>query len=171
MDSISETYDLYGLWVDPETGATKAAYQFPDYLDSFFTQTAFLSGDYSNTTHYIDQNINLQTDPMIYRTTGFSRFRSIAQKIALYGALNTPDGYTTLISMPTGGGKSLVTQSISYEEVGLTIVIVPTISLAMDQERVAKENIITAKESEIFSYYTGSNNVTEISVICCIISG
>ena len=46
--------------------------------------------------------------------------------------LNTPAGYTTLISMPTGGGKSLVTQVLGYEKEGLSIVVVPTVSLALD---------------------------------------
>lgn len=60
------------------------------------------------------------------------------QKLAVYGALNTPDGYTTLVSLPTGGGKSLITQTLSYQKDGLTIIIVPTVSLAIDQVRVAK---------------------------------
>ena len=155
-DTISESYDLYGLWIDPETRVTKAAYQFPEYLDSYFTQTAFLSENDSNVAHNSSPLVNLQTDPMIFQTTGFSQFRSIAQKIALYGALNTPDGYTTLISMPTGGGKSLITQAVSYQKEGLTIIIVPTVSLAIDQVRVAKKIIKTGNpEEEIFYYSSG----------------
>lgn len=60
--------------------------------------------------------------------------------------------------MPTGGGKSLITQVLGYEKKGLSIVIVPTVSLAIDQERVARENIKVARENEIFCYYSGINN-------------
>lgn len=80
------------------------------------------------------------------------------QKLAVYGALNAPEGYTVLVSLPTGGGKSLVTQTISYQKDGLTIVIVPTISLAIDQKRVTKKVIKRAtNEEEIFSYSSGDD--------------
>ena len=49
-------------------------------------------------------------------------------------------GYSCLVSMTTGGGKSLITQTIAYQEIGLTIVIVPTVSLMMDQYDNAKKN-------------------------------
>jgi len=63
-----------------------------------------------------------------------------------------PDGYTTLVALPTGGGKSLITQTMAYQKKdGLTITVVPTVSLAMDQVRVAKENINIASESDFSS--------------------
>ena len=153
---IPETLDRYGLWIDPETGVIKASFQIPEYIEQSFVQTAFLTEDYSLRNHTNDNCYNLQTDPMVYNTTGFYKFRSLAQKIALYGALNTPDGYTTLISMPTGGGKSLITQVVSYQKEGLTIVIVPTVSLAIDQVRVARKIIkVGNPEEEIFYYSSG----------------
>ena len=62
---------------------------------------------------------SLLTNRYIDEMTGFRHFKSIEQKLCVHGALNTPCGYTTLISMPTGGGKSLVTQAVSYKEKGL----------------------------------------------------
>lgn len=129
-------------------------YHFPEYVNQSFVEQAFLKGIHSpegKTKAY-----DLHTDPFIYKITGFTKFKSIAQKLAVYGALNTPDGFTTLVSLPTGGGKSLITQSISYQKEGLTVVIVPTVSLAIDQVRVAKEIIKTiAADEEIFSYSSG----------------
>lgn len=93
---------------------------------------------------------------MILNLTGYSKFKSLDQKLAVYGALNTPEGFTTLVSLPTGGGKSLITQTIAFQKEGLTIVIVPTVSLALDQERVTKEVIKRDnKNREIFSYSSG----------------
>lgn len=159
---VSDTLDLYGLWADSETGIVRASYQLPDYVNPSFVQTAFLSEDYSTQIHRNDNHINLSTDPMVYHLTGYSRFRSLAQKIAFYGAMKTPDGYTTLISIPTGGGKSLITQAVSYQKDGLTIIIVPTVSLAIDQVRVAKKTIQYGNPEEEVFYYSSGINVTPI---------
>jgi ATP-dependent DNA helicase RecQ len=154
--SISKTGGEYGIWADPATGFIKASYQFPDYVDSAFMQTAFLSEVQILVPNASDSHYNLQTDPMVYRTTGFREFRSLAQKIAFYGALNTPVGYTALISLPTGGGKSMITQAVSYQSNGLTIVIVPTVSLAIDQVRAAHKTIkVGSPAEEIFYYSSG----------------
>lgn len=164
--AASEDFDRYGLWIDPETKTIKASFQLSEYLDPTFIQTAFLSEDYSTFNRDDDNRFNLQTDPMIYRITGFSQFRSLAQKIALYGALNTPDGYTSLISLPTGGGKSLITQMVSYQKEGLTIIIVPTVSLAIDQVRVARRIIKVANpEQEIFYYSSGIDSAPILNAI------
>ena len=78
--------------------------------------------------------------------------------------MNTPEGYTTLICMPTGGGKSLVTQTVAYShKTSLTIVVVPTVSLAIDQARAAALNIKSpTKDQEIFAYYAGIKNPDQI---------
>ena len=127
--------------------------QIPKYMNDKFAREVFIKN--IEESRYIDE-CNLITDPMIWKLTGFSHFKSFDQKLAVYGALNTPDGYTTLVSLPTGGGKSLITQTVSYQKDGLTIVIVPTVSLAIDQDRVTKK-IIKRKdnENEIFSYSSG----------------
>lgn len=130
-----------------------ATYDLPQGINDFFVRSAFLKDvdDFSQKTE-----ANLITDPYIYRLTGYTQFKSLDQKLGVYGALNTPDGYTTMISLPTGGGKSMVTQTLSYQKEGLTIVVVPTVSLALDQERVTKEIIRrTGNEEEIFSYSSG----------------
>lgn len=134
-----------------------ASYQLQGNINEKFVKEAFIKGidDKKNT-----EEANLVSDPMISELTGYryTKFKSLEQKLAVYGALNTPDGYTTLVSLPTGGGKSLVTQTISYQKEGLTIVIVPTVSLAIDQERVTKDVIKRDNnDEEIYSYSSGVN--------------
>lgn len=126
-----------------------------------FVEDAFITRDTNETTK--ESRYQLKTNGFIKSITDFDYFKSMEQKLCVYGGLNTPDGFTTLISMPTGGGKSLVTQSLGYEKDGLSIVVVPTVSLALDQERVAKSNIKIAKDNEIFCYYSGVKNFTDIS--------
>lgn len=144
----------FAIKKDAETGKYFATFQFPPYVNQAFVEQAFLKG--LHTTKRNSKSYDLHTDPLIFSLTGFSKFKSLDQKLAVYGALNTPDGFTTLVSLPTGGGKSLITQTLSYQKEGLTIIIVPTVSLAIDQVRVAKKIIKThSVENEIFSYSSG----------------
>ncbi|SCY77604.1 ATP-dependent DNA helicase RecQ [Lachnospiraceae bacterium XBB2008] len=142
----------YGMSYDVEEESFFATLQAPKYVNDSFVNDAFIKKE-SKKNKTVE---GLLTDPMIYELTGYTHFKSMDQKLAVYGALNTPNGYTTLVSLPTGGGKSLVTQTISYQKDGLTIVIVPTVSLAIDQERVTKTVIKNRdNENEIFCYSSG----------------
>ena len=161
-----KTFDIpeqnrFGIYKNPITGKYYATYDVPAFIDhSSFVKDAFVDIETNNPiykTRYM-----LKTNKYINLLTGFTHFKSLEQKLSVYGGLKTPDGFTTLISMPTGGGKSLVTQTLAYEKNGLTIVVVPTVSLAIDQERAAKQNILNSNSTEIFCYYSGRNNIAEI---------
>lgn len=107
--------------------------------------------------------LNLLTNPYIYHLTGYEFFKSPAQKIAVSGALKAPAGSTTLISLPTSGGKSLITQTLAYiagktGQKKLTIVVVPTVALAYDQERAAKAVIKDPNiQTEVMAYVSGDS--------------
>ena len=78
-------------------------------------------------------------DFSLYNMTGFKYYNSQTQKALIQAAMNMPDGSTLLGCMPTGEGKSLVgLMPQLYEEKGTSIVIVPTISLAIDQSNAAR---------------------------------
>jgi ATP-dependent DNA helicase RecQ len=70
---------------------------------------------------------------------GYTHWQSQAQKEATWLALTAPPASTTLIALPTGSGKSLCFQILSRFGTGLTVVVVPTVALAMDQWRGARE--------------------------------
>lgn len=151
-----------GIHFNPSSQKYYATYDTPDYVK----HKSFVEKTFVNMGSTIPESSSpycLNTNSYISRLTGFKQFKSIEQKLCVYGALNTPNGYTTLISMPTGGGKSLVTQAVSYKENGLSIVIVPTVSLAIDQKRVARKNIKPSTDNEIFYYYSGCKKFGEIS--------
>ena len=153
----------FGIFFDDVEKKYFTSYQLPENVSEKFVKEAFLKGVEGHVSSDIPALI---TDSNIYKLTGYERFKSLEQKIAVYGALNTPDGYTTLVSLPTGGGKSLVTQSIAYQKEGLTVVVVPTVSLAIDQERVTKAVIKrTSNEEEIFSYSSGVNSAPILKAI------
>ena len=152
----------YGLRTDSE-GLCYATLNLPDYMNTDIIKQGFME-DYIAPQK--DERYFLGVTPNIYRLTGFKKFKSIRQKLAVNGALNMPEGYTALVSLPTGGGKSLITQTMAYQKKdGLTITVVPTVSLAMDQVRVAKDNIKVAMESEIACYYSDLSKEEKRSII------
>lgn len=152
----------YGLRTDSE-GFCYATLNLPDYMNTDIIKQGFME-DYIEPQK--DERYFLGVTPNIYRLTGFQKFKSIRQKLAVNGVLNMPEGYTALVSLPTGGGKSLITQTMAYQKKdGLTITVVPTVSLAMDQVRVAKDNIKVAMESEIACYYSDLSKEEKRSII------
>ena len=156
-----DSLEKYGIYYEPTSKEYYAVYSVPEFLP----QKSFVEGVFVNAGTSLNETKSsycLMTNRFIENLTGFRFFKSLEQKLCVYGALNAPLGYTTLVSMPTGGGKSLITQVLGYSKKGLSIVVVPTVSLAIDQERVAKSNVVNAGQNEIFCYYSGINNFSQI---------
>jgi len=65
---------------------------------------------------------------------GYKRWRSHAQKEAAWATINAPAGATRVVVLPTGAGKSLCFQLLPRFLPGLTVVVVPTVALAIDQQ-------------------------------------
>ena len=155
--------ERFAIFFNSDTRKFYTTYKVPSYIQyKEFVETSHID---ANTEKNQDESpYFLWMNSYLQNLTGhkYTKYKSMEQKLCVQGALNTPDSYTTLICMPTGGGKSLITQALSYEKKGLSIVIVPTVSLAMDQERAAKDKIKIAKENEIFAYYSGAGNINQI---------
>lgn len=111
-EDIEITDNKYGLRVDAE-GLCYATLNLPDYLNADIIKQGFME-EYVEPEK--DERYFLGVTPNIYRLTGFQKFKSIRQKLAVNGALNMPEGYTALVSLPTGGGKSLITQTMAYQK-------------------------------------------------------
>ena len=65
---------------------------------------------------------------------GYPKWRSSAQKEAAWFTLHAPPGSTRILVLPTGAGKSLCFQLLPRFTDGLTVVVVPTVALAIDQQ-------------------------------------
>lgn len=102
-------------------------------------------------------------DATLAKHTVFNAYKSFEQKIAVHTALNLPNGHTLLISLPTGGGKSLVTQLLASVSEGLTVVIVPTIALALDQYHAARHNLTDG--AEIYCYRGELSEIERSTII------
>ena len=156
----SENFSKAGLFSD-DNGEIFANYNIPEFVNSKFVKKCFMNMSLSSEEIY-RSNI-LVTNGYIKDLTGFDSFKTEEQKLCVFGALKTPMGCTTLVSMSTGGGKSLITQTVSYQQEGsLTIIVVPTISLMLDQAKNANAIIRPSKSDEIV-YYNSDTDIKEIS--------
>lgn len=150
----SERFTEFGLSRDNNTGRIWASLLLPEFSNKNLVKQLYMQ---NIEREKIDKVHNLTTNSYIHSLTGFDKFKSNEQKMAVMGALKTPKGYSCLVSMTTGGGKSLITQTVSYQETGLTIVIVPTVSLMLDQYSNAKAIIKSDTDDEIFYYHSESH--------------
>ena len=147
----------FGLMMNHSKGSIYANLDIPQYVNDSFVRTVFDSK--SMQEDVTDKEIK-EVNPYIYKLTNkkFRTFKSIEQQLAVMGSLRVPAGYTAMVAMSTGGGKSLVTQTVSYQyEDSLTVIIVPTISLMLDQQRNASSIIEPENKSEIIYYHSGCN--------------
>lgn len=105
-------------------------------------------------------------DDRVRKHTHFLSYRSLEQKIAVHSALDLPDNHTLMVSLLTGGGKSLITQMLAASEEKLTIVVVPTVSLARDQYIQARECLAdeTVKKN-IYYYHSDAGNEAMIAAV------
>lgn len=139
--------------------------------------TEIIPEDLKENKSYIDEVYDLSEDgkqwknvsfgdDYIYKFTRFKKYKSLEQKVAVHSAIDLPDNYTLMISLPTGGGKSLVIQLLAAIEAKLTLVIVPTIALAKDQCLQVK-NCIKDRNicDHVFCYCGDSDNHVIISGI------
>lgn len=103
-------------------------------------------------------------DGMIEAMTGKRTYLSAAQKAAVYASLFAPAGSTTLITLPTGSGKSLCSHLPAWlathggrRQGHTTIVVVPTVALAEDQRREAQRYFPDAiDDSSLPQSWTGA---------------
>ena len=152
----------FGLVCEGENQVSCLA-SFPEWLEprSFIEDVYRL--EYSSSTEYDTFSAG---DSLLRERTVFIDYKSYEQKIAIHTALNLPDGYTLLISQPTGGGKSLSTQMIAASSKGLTVVIVPTVALALDQYHSAKS--VLRSNRNVFCYRGDQSNTERLSIISAI---
>ena len=76
-------------------------------------------------------------DPFL-SLVNLDQYRSAGQREAIRAVLTAPEGATLAINLPTGAGKSLCAQLpalLRSKNSGVSVVVVPTTALAIDQER------------------------------------
>jgi ATP-dependent DNA helicase RecQ len=79
----------------------------------------------------------VDADPLLKETMGLPCYTGPGQREAIRALFQLPDGHTLIANLPTGSGKSLLAHLPPLVEPDglLTLAIVPTVALAMDQAR------------------------------------
>src|SRR4029079_17426536 len=83
-------------------------------------------------------------DPVWLKYTSLPEYRSLEQREAVRAVLVSPPDATILVCLPTGSGKSLVALLAALSpdvRNGATVVVLPTVSLAIDQEEHLREHL------------------------------
>lgn len=147
-NAIRASGNDYGLGI-AQDGYVDAASILPEWLPN----RAFVQQVYALDQEGLDEFVPSIGDSIITNHSCFSMYRSLEQKIAVHAAVQLPADYTLMVSLPTGGGKSLITQMLTATSSGLTIVVVPTVALASDQYMQAQNCMIKGSIHEhIFCY-------------------
>ncbi|GAB3316339.1 hypothetical protein GCM10027451_33010 [Geodermatophilus aquaeductus] len=92
----------------------------------------------------------VDADPFWRHALGYEHYFSVAQRQAARAVALSPAGSTIVVSLPTGRGKTAVVWAPALlRDSGVTVVVVPTVVLALDMERRTRE--IAASTQQVLS--------------------
>lgn len=157
-----EEWELYGVDVALDLGATykiEAREWSPSWVEGELTDALAVRGDRRAAAYS-----NLPADPVIKHDLQIETFRSPGQAAALRAMSLLPFGQSLVIGLPTGSGKSLVFQAAAIragKRRELTVVVVPTTALAIDQEVRMQEllrHALPAQAAYPIAYHSGMAN-------------
>jgi len=99
-------------------------------------------------------------EPWLERLVGKKTWKSAAQKEAAWAAITTASNSTLLVGLPTGSGKSLVYHCCAVYQPGLTVVVVPTNALGIDQ--LAALEAFASKDQLNPAFYTSDEKAASV---------
>lgn len=132
------THGVEAIEVDPTAYLLKAREWHPEWLGG--GEDGVFADAFSD--KMVRRMVHCEADPFIRDATGFASYSSPGQCEAVRAAFLIPEGDTLIVNLPTGSGKSLVGQAptlVHKEDGHLTIFVVPTVSLALDQARAMQQ--------------------------------
>ena len=144
----------WGLCLDPGNGNLSL-------LESDETELRVSDGALDTSAVYrLVERRNIKKYPMDpclvsgLRVERYQQYQGAGQRDAIRLVLTDVLGSTLLVDLPTGVGKTLVIEAVDAFSTGgeLTVVIVPTVSLAMDQGTRVAQRLRELKEDHGGSY-------------------
>ena len=128
----------------------------PDWLDATVpVDFAAIAGTYRGPAQ---SDPSVPADPVFTRLTKWPTYRTPGQRVAARAALTVEDGATLITLLPTGSGKTEVALCLADRHPGaVSLIVVPTVSLALDferrfQEHYARRNALVDKAALRFTW-------------------
>jgi len=110
-------------------------------------------------------------DPFWTATLGHDSYLSLGQRQAARTVILAPPGTTTLVCLPTGQGKTDVVLApilATADQPGVSVVVVPTVALALDMERRVRDVVVrmghSGSPSGCYAYLGGISDELKISM-------
>jgi hypothetical protein len=110
-------------------------------------------------------------DPFLAEATGYDAYVCPGQREAVRSLLFLPAGETLIVNLPTGSGKTLVGQApalLRGLEGGLTLFVVPTTALAVDQARRIR-GLLRPHDQQAprrdFAWHSGLNQASRAAIL------
>ena len=110
-------------------------------------------------------------DPFWAAALGHRWYLSLGQRQAARTVMLAPPGTTTLVCLPTGHGKTDVVFApilAAADEPGVSVVVVPTVALALDMERRFRQAVIDMRRpgspSGCYAYLGGMSDELKSSI-------
>jgi len=129
----------FGIDSQPRRGAVtriRAAPWRPQWLDC--NSVPAVDHDVSD-LRLVRRDERVSGDPFLALIDqDFTKYRTLGQRAAVRSALLAPAGSTLVVNLPTGGGKTLamLAPAVTGSTIGsVSVVVVPTVALALDQQR------------------------------------
>lgn len=112
------------------------------------------------------KDARLDADPFFSGLFGeeFKSYKSFGQRAAIRSVMSMKSGGTLIVNIPTGSGKSMVSYVTALASAGkgsVCVCVVPTVSLAMDQERafrnIVQHSPMSAKDVQAYAYHADTD--------------
>lgn len=119
-------------------------------------------------------------DPFLADVLGsaFTNYSSPGQRQAIRTVLTARDSATIVVNLPTGTGKSAVAIApalLQSATGGVSVIVVPTTSLALDQERAVQEHLASSEPGRDhparFAYFGGQADPERTEIRAAIREG
>ncbi|GAA2745359.1 hypothetical protein GCM10009868_26560 [Terrabacter aerolatus] len=135
------------------------------WIDMACTSPDNFEGPEGVVSTFARHDMAVPVDPSVAAIAGIDTYRSRSQASAVRAAALAPAGSTLHVVLPTGTGKSLVGIAPGLlARTSVTVVVVPTIALALDQERQLHQRFPNQGLPQELAYY-GDRAATEREAI------
>ncbi|KVS19679.1 protein DpdF [Burkholderia vietnamiensis] len=118
----------------------------------------------------------VEAEPIVADLLGVESFTGAGQREAVRGLIHMPADVTLIAALPTGNGKSVLAQlpAVMHREGYLTLAIVPTVALAIDQGRrmaTLLRSRFPNREHDQYAYHSGLTSEERSAIFRAIDDG